>query len=327
MKFLATGLINGALLLATLLTIGIGWPLTVQLARLHLYAGLLMPPIMALAWMKFAAVPLLRWRKAIKLMGGGQQPDPDIVELLARGLGLDANTNPAEQLKAAYEQFAQDTEHTISATAETIFFHTAVSQAGQLDSLVLWRSHWQLIKRLVVEYCPGTNAIRPALYAYLAELLLTPNRKDDLDLAAQIGPALVGASIVGAIPGANLVSIIISDAVVQGSANALASLRVGLLVQRFFARQVTADSLTAEAELRMINQRATALLMPLVASASSELSRLIWTAARDHLKRVPSATLDSLKTMITKSLKGISGRFTDKTGDDIENLLPPGAED
>jgi len=98
---------------------------------------------------------------------------------------------------------------------------------------------------------------------------------------------------------------------------------VGLLVQRFFVRQVADEIWTADAELREINKQATELLMPLVSNGSSELSKLIWNAARDHLKRVPSATLDSLKTMVTKSLKGIGGRFSDKSGDDIEDLLPP----
>ncbi len=327
MQKLIIGIINLTLLLSALLATSIGWLLVVLLAQLDPYAGLLVPLPLALAWWYLTALPLFRWRRAMRLISSAQQPNPAILDVLSSGLILDTSTNPTTQLRTLYADLADRTEDTISATAETIFFHTAVSQAGQLDTFVLWHSHWQLVNRLVDQYCPGNQAIRPALYAYMLSALLTPNRKEDLNLAAQIGPALVGASIVGAIPGANLISIIISDAVVQGSANALASLRVGLLVQRWFARQVGTDNGTMDDELRAINRQATQLLLPLVSTGSSDLSRMIWNAARDHLKRVPAATLDGLKSMVSKSLKGIGDRLPGKSGSAIEDLLPPGGGD
>ncbi|MEE9465289.1 MAG: hypothetical protein V3W14_06950, partial [Candidatus Neomarinimicrobiota bacterium] len=210
-------------------------------------------------------------------------------------------------LDELYLQLFEHSNNLIFDAAEKVFFHTAISQSGRLDTFVLLSEQSALINRIADLYHPRSRIkVLPSLYAYILEAAVRPSHKDELNLGSQIGPAVVGASIVGAIPGANLVSILISDAIVQGSANSLATLRIGLLARRFFHRALEGGSVDLETERRAVNQEAADMLSPLVEDASGALSRIIWSAAKDHLKRVPAATFEGLKSVVSRSMRGLA---------------------
>ncbi len=211
-------------------------------------------------------------------------------------------------LNEVYIQLLEKSNNLILEAAETIFYHTAISQSGRLDTMVLLGKQISLINNIADLYYPHSRIkVLPSLYADVIEAALRPSDREELNLSSQIGPALIGASIVGAIPGANLVSILISDAVVQGSSNALITLRIGLLTRRFFHRALEGGSVDLEVERHAVNQEAAAMLEPLVDEASSTLSRIIWNTAKDHLRRVPAATFEGLKSVVSWSVRGITG--------------------
>ncbi len=217
-------------------------------------------------------------------------------------------------LDELYLQLFEHSNELIYNAAEKVFYHTAISQSGRLDTFVMLSKQCNLINRIADLYHPHSRLnVLPSLYADILDAALRPSDKDELNLGSQIGPAVVGASIVGAIPGANLVSILISDAVVQGSANALATLRMGLLARRFFHRALEGGSVDLEAERRAVNQEAADMLAPLVADASGALSRIIWNAAKNHLRRIPAATFEGLKSAVSRSVRGLTGGQEEKT--------------
>ncbi|MCH7528656.1 MAG: hypothetical protein IH972_03805 [Candidatus Marinimicrobia bacterium] len=211
-------------------------------------------------------------------------------------------------LGEVYIQLREKSNDLMVEAAETIFYHTAISQSGRLDTMVLLGKQIALINNMADLYYPHAKAkVLPSLYADVIEAALRPSDREQLNLGSQIGPALIGASIVGAIPGANLVSILISDAVVQGSSNALITLRIGLLTRRFFHRALEGGSVDREAERHAVHQEAASMLEPLVEAASSALARIIWKTAKDHLRRVPAATLEGLKSVVSWSVRGLTG--------------------
>lgn len=216
-------------------------------------------------------------------------------------------------LNEIYIQLLEKSNSLMLEAAEAIFYHTAISQAGRLDTLVLLGKQISLINSIADLYYPHSRIkVLPSLYADVIEAALRPSDREELSLGSQIGPALIGASIVGAIPGANLVSILISDAVVQGSSNALITLRIGLLTRRFFHRALEGGSVDMDAERHAVNLEAADMLEPLVDEASSTLSRIIWNTAKDHLRRVPAATFEGLKSVVSWSVRGITGSRSKK---------------
>ncbi len=220
-------------------------------------------------------------------------------------------------LEAIYRRLDEQTNALISSTAETVFFHTAISQAGHMDALVALGAQLGLGRRLAGLYHPrpGMRVLLP-LYFAVAQASLWPSSRAEVDLGAQIGPAIVGASVVGAIPGANLVSLIIADAVIQGSANALAAFRTGLLTRRYFHHRLQGSPFKPAAERQAVNREALDLLAGLVPAASGVLSREIWDAARDNLRRMPAATYDSLKSLVSRSVRGLGRMKGDQRNDE-----------
>ena len=259
---------------------------------------------------------------AILLSAAGEQTNPAekgsrqhkrYVTGLARRLRRDQPTIteglPEEDTalaRAIYERLEEPTNARIQAAAEAIFFHTAISQSGHLDRLVVSGAQLRLVGQLARRYHPGIGA-RAMLGAYLGVLRagLTPGEREESDPGGQIGPAIVGASVVGAIPGANLVSIIIADAVIQGSANALAMYRTGLLTRLYFQHRLEGEAFEPAAARKRANQDAQPMLAALVSEAAGALSRAIWQAAKDSLRRLPAATYDSLKTLVGRSVRGL----------------------
>ncbi|MCH7575103.1 MAG: hypothetical protein IIA59_08260 [Candidatus Marinimicrobia bacterium] len=219
-----------------------------------------------------------------------------------------------EYLQHVYTELHEPCEALLHEEATNLFFHTAISQSGRMDGLVALRAQLHLARRVARLYYPGASfAWLPSLYVDVLDATLSPSPQQEIDYAAQIGPAIVGASVVGAIPGASLVSTLIADAVVQGSANALAMLRIGMLTRRTFQRRLEGIPFAPEEERTAANIEALNMLAGLVSVASGSLSRTIWEAARDHLKRIPGATLEGLKTAMTRSVKGLTARVLKKS--------------
>ena len=305
---------------------GASVPLVELTARLHPAAGWLVGLILAavlLTGLLSAACFLFSIAGRFNPPKPGSRRHRRYLARLARGHrrhpvtslhGLPAGD--AALVEAIYQRLDKQTNALIASTAETVFFHTAVSQAGHVDILVTLGAQIGLVRRLARLYHPRpTMRIRLPLYIAVAQAALWPGSREEVDLGAQIGPAIVGASVVGAIPGANLVSLIIADAVIQGSANALAAFRIGLLTRRYFHYRLQGSPFQAAAERREVNREALDLLAALVPAASGALSKEIWDAAKDNLRRMPAATYDSLKSLVARSVRGL-GRIKGDQRDD-----------
>ncbi len=318
---------------------GAGVPLVELAARLHPAAGWLVGLILAAVLLigllstAFFLIPLLEHFNPPK--PGSRRHRRYLARLARRHRrrpvtslhGLPAGDSAL--VEAIYQRLDKQTNALIASTAETVFFHTAISQAGHMDVLVTLGAQIGLVRRLAGLYHPrpGMHELLP-LYRAMAQAALWPGSREEVDLGAQIGPAIVGASVVGAIPGANLVSLIIADAVIQGSANALAAFRVGLLTRRYFHHRLQGSPFQAAAERREVNREALDLLAALVPAASGALSKEIWDAAKENLRRMPAATYDSLKSLVTRSVRGLGRIKGDQRNDEGEgNTDTPLKED
>ena len=274
---------------------------------------LLYPLVWIIPWLRGAGrTGSSRHRRAISHLARRHRRFP-VVSLEA------APREDSAFLAEVYQRLEKGVEEEIISTAETTFFHAAISQSGHLDRLTILSTQVRLIARLARLYHPrpGPGVLLP-LFAAVAEAGLLPSDQSKVDLAAQIGPAIIGASVVGAIPGANLVSMIIADAVIQGSANALATLRAGLLARQDFHRRLAGEKFDPVAEHQQANQEALRLLAGLVSTASGTLSRIIWEAARENLRRMPAATYDSLKALVARSVRSLSWKKGNQREDNGE---------
>ncbi len=143
-----------------------------------------------------------------------------------------------EQITNAYAELKKEGDKIMKRDANSIFLTTAISQNGVLDGLTVMFSLMKTIYSLTVLYENRPNYARLLyLYVNIATVVLIARSIEDMDLIEeQLEPILTsifGGTIVSVIPGGVTVSTLIVNSIVEGSVNALLSLRVSCIAQRY----------------------------------------------------------------------------------------------
>ncbi|UZP67589.1 YcjF family protein [Desulfovibrio mangrovi] len=193
----------------------------------------------------------------------------------------------------------------IRKTAKQVFTGTAVSQNGKLDSLIVLTLLARLIWRISALYNqrPAPSELL-SLYSNVAVTSFLAAGIEDLGgeeaMGSIIGPA-VASSALGALPGAEAVATAVTASLVDGSANALLTLRTGIL-----ARNYLSGSLSAHGGNR---RAATAEALSMLADISGEtikavLSKTGQAAAQVCGKKIGDAVSAGARTA-RKAAEGV----------------------
>lgn len=163
----------------------------------------------------------------------------------------------------------------IRSAAKQVFLGTAVSQNGKLDSLIVLALLARLVWRISALYNqrPSPSEL-VSLYSNVAVTSFLAAGMEDMGgeeaMSSIIGPA-VASSALGALPGAEAVATTITTSLVDGSANALLTLRTGIL-----ARNFVSGALSVGGGNRRI---ATAEALSMLADISGETVRVVISKA------------------------------------------------
>lgn len=180
--------------------------------------------------------------------------------------------------------------------ANSVFITTAISQNGVLDSLSVLFTLGVMVYQIIDVYENRPDLKRVVyLYSQIASVVLVAGSIEDLDLIEeQLEPVLtsvLSSSIIGAIPGAVGVANLITNSLVEGSVNALLTLRVGIVASRYL-------SSTQELNKKELRKgafiEATGYLGSIIVSNSLEVVRSISKAAK-------RATIDKIKNPFARS--------------------------
>jgi hypothetical protein len=168
----------------------------------------------------------------------------------------------------------------IQATASLVFVTTAISQNGRLDGLMVLvtqsRMVWQVVH--VYNQRPSFRELID-LYANVAATTFLATQLADLDLTDQVQPIIasaVGVSMAGAVPMATTLATILTHALVDGSANAFLTLRVGVIARR---RCSSLTSVQRSVLRRSASFEAAGMLGGIVVKASSVVTSAVAAAA------------------------------------------------
>lgn len=180
--------------------------------------------------------------------------------------------------------------------ANSIFLTTAVSQNGALDSLSVLFTLGLMVYQIIEIYENRPDFKRVVyLYSQIASVVLVAGSIEDLDLIEeQLEPvltSLLSSSIVGALPGAVGLANLITNSLVEGSVNALLTLRVGIVATRYLSSSVERDkkSLRKGAFIE-----ATGLLGNIIVTNSYSVIKSITRAAK-------KATIDKIKNPFSRT--------------------------
>lgn len=186
----------------------------------------------------------------------------------------------------------------IKEDANTVFITTAISQNGVLDGLSVLFTLGVMVYR-VIEIYENRPSFKRLIYLYsqIASVVLVAGSIEDMNLIEdQLEPilaTLLGSSVISAIPGAVGVTNIIMNSLIEGSVNALLTLRVGIVAQRYLSSTVELDkkSLRKGAFLE-----ATGHLSSIIGKNGVVIVKTITTAAK-------KATIDKIPNPFSRKVE------------------------
>ncbi len=196
-------------------------------------------------------------------------------------------------------------------TASTVFVTTAVSQNGRLDAIMVLIAQIRLVWSIAYIYNQRPS-IREMfdLYVNVAATTFIVGTIEDLDIEEQIEPIitpLISGSVFGGIPGASGVATFMTTSIVDGAANALLTLRVGIITRRQFGIK----KVSGRKELRRIaSLEAGNMLASIVVKSAGYVTEAIIQASK---KRAGSMGI-SLKDAAVKSAATVSGATKKSAG-------------
>ncbi|MFC1541227.1 DUF697 domain-containing protein [Candidatus Latescibacterota bacterium] len=192
--------------------------------------------------------------------------------------------------------------------ASTIFVTTAISQNGRLDTIMVLIAQIRLIWAIAHVYNQRPS-IRDMfdLYVNVAGTTFIVGSIEELDIEEQIEPIitpLISGSVFGGIPGASGVATFMTTSVVDGAANALLTLRVGIITRRCFG--ITHISNRKELR-RLASLEAGKMLAPIVVKSAGYVSEAILKASKKRAGTVgvsiKDAAAKSASTVTNKTKK------------------------
>ena len=238
--------------------------------------------------------------------------------LYLRRLGARLTTNPnvtcdtplenQESIHAALATLDGKAEAIIKETASRLFVSTAISQNGRLDALMVLAEQSRLIYRIAHLYNQRPSVREfGRLYANVGATLFAARQLDDPNIREQIQPvfnAVLGHAAISLVPGVAPVASIILNSLLDGTANAFLTLRVGVICQNYCRCITAVDRSTIR---RNSSVTAASMLGSIVLSSAGTVSKAMVAAA----KRAGEATVESA----AMSIRGVGGRLNPfKTG-------------
>lgn len=192
-----------------------------------------------------------------------------------------------EQIKRAVTLIETEAVQEMRSTANRVFISTAVSQSGRMDGLLVLMLQVHLVWRIASLYGQRPSPVELLhLYSAVAASSFSAATLEDLDLEEQLEPvlaAVLGSSAAGAVPGFGHLASFVMSCLLEGSANAFLTLRVGYSTKRYCSA-LTQDEI-GEMD-KYARRMARKSLAGVVKESSKTVASSIWTAAGSRAKNI-----------------------------------------
>jgi uncharacterized membrane protein YcjF (UPF0283 family) len=170
----------------------------------------------------------------------------------------------------------------IKRTASTVFVSTAISQNGRLDALMVLAAQTQMIWQVARVYNQRPSLremIR--LYSNVGVTVFAASQLEDLDLSEQVEPVIrtaISGSLASLVPGITHISSIVTNSILEGTANAYLTLRVGVVCRTYCGSLAAFDRTVAR---RFASVTAAAMLGSIVKESAARVAKAILSAAKN----------------------------------------------
>lgn len=201
----------------------------------------------------------------------------------------------------------------IKEAASTVFVMTAISQYGSLDAIIVALAQFRMIWQVTTLYNQRPNLRELAyLYGNVFATSFLASKIENLDLLEdQLEPviaSIMGSSLSSLTPAFNTAATVITNSVIQGSANAFLTLRVGIIAKKYCSSMVRQDrsvlrraaTVQAVAMLAVVLGESTYNVTKAVLRATAKTGKRPFRYGHDLIKSTSRKTADTLKDRSTR---------------------------
>ncbi len=193
----------------------------------------------------------------------------------------------AEEIEEALKKLDNKADESIKNAASGVFIMTAISQYGALDAAIVIITQLRMIWQVTLLYNQRPTLRELAyLYSNVFATAFLATRIENLDLIEdQLEPiiaSLMGSSLSSLAPTFNTAATIITNSVIQGSANAFLTLRVGVITKQYCSSLVRPERSTLR---RAAMVQATALLAKVLSDSTYQVTKSVLRATAKAGKR------------------------------------------
>jgi hypothetical protein len=204
-------------------------------------------------------------------------------------------TDLEREVEDALKVLDRRAEAVVRRHAAVVFTTTAVSQSGRLDTVIVLSAQFRMIKEVAEVYYqrPGIRDLW-RLYANVGASGFVAGEIQDSELLAVLG-APVSAGITSFIPvaGASPLVTLLVNSLLDGSANAFLTLRIGVLARRYAGLRIETD--------RRLMARSAAL------ESAALLGGVVGQGAGRVAQLTRRLIMDRAARGTTRAAKGIAG--------------------
>ncbi len=199
----------------------------------------------------------------------------------------DINPDDLPSIEKALKGLNNKADESIKSAASNVFIMTAISQYGALDAVIVILAQFRMIWQVTLLYNQRPSLRELAyLYGNVFATAFLATRIENMDLLEdQLEPviaSIMGSTFSSMTPALNTAANLITNSVIQGSANAYLTLRVGVITKNYCA------SLTRQerSQLRRIaSVQAAALLAKVLGESTYNVTRAVLRATAKTGKR------------------------------------------
>ena len=229
--------------------------------------------------------------------------------------GTGAKLDGRAGIEAALKTLDTKANEIVKTTAKTVFVSTAISQNGRLDALMVLAAQSRMVWQVAHLYYQRPSLREMIqLYANIGATVFLVSEIEDLDIGEQVEPVIASAlagSLAGLAPGMTVVATLLTQSILDGTANAYLTLRIGIICQRYCALLTTASR---KAVRRSASVAAAAMLGAIVSESAAVVTEAILGAA----KKAGVGTVES----VTGGIRRLGARLNP-----FRRVVHPGGED
>ncbi len=198
-----------------------------------------------------------------------------------------AGVQPVDRpsIEKAIQILDDDANTIVKQMATTVFLTTAVSQSGRLDALLVLAAQSRMVWRIARLYYQRPSLREfTHLYANVAMTSFVAGELDDLELHQMIQPVVAGTlgAAGGVIPGFQVLTTIMVNSLLSGSANAFLTLRVGIIAKDYCGALVAEPRTQVR---RAASGEAARLLSGIVKESGARVREAIWREIKLKIPR------------------------------------------